>query len=429
MFNRIIILLLLLLLAFDFRGEAEGGGMFQYALVLVSLFLTIAGFVFLAGSLKELQGTRKILAYSLLCLIPISLVVAFKNQVPIDRYIRVFYPAYLLISGFVLSSLLVKTKMDVLFLEKSLVAASIVSMIWKFCYAVLVSGISLSEMRYQLLSHGTCFIFAYSFYRVVCVDQLKGLWSMVLVLVIGLFMISLTRTHLIAGMGLCVLTVYILLEIGGGRYIFKSVMSIAFVALIMLIVGVPLVLKFRPEVIDNWEQRISQATDGGMDPTGAIRIGQIRGMLLDQKEHPEDILFGRGFGKEAYEDYNYIAEKLAGSSTMGADSRYFNQESWQWPDSTHVPLLFCGGIFFFLCVVSMQAQPIFKINHILKQHPYALWVVFSSINIGFLSLFGNVVLDRYGAFLLGMISGISFAICASGDPRFQTKLRQASRGV
>ena len=417
--SKVLFALLFFVLAFDFRGEEAGGSLYQYVIVSVSYALALLLLVINAGRLSQIPKRQYVVSVLLVLLFLISFPISIMNGVAFDRYIRVVTPFFLFVTVFVSVLITHGVQMRFSYVEKILVGSAIVNAIWKAGYALIYLRISIYEMRYQLLSIGTAFILAYSACQFfVSSKSGRRYWWLIPLSVSGIaILMSITRTHLAsAGVMLGGVFMYYVLnhrvdEVKAkvGSAIASFVLLAGFVAFVVL----PMALYFRPDVIDQWVNRIFYAQKIGVDidPTGAVRLAQMRGQLDSLIDNPRDILFGRGFGQHYQMSVDLIVANQGFSGRL-EDVEFMTGESWVNADSVYTPVLFCGGLSLFIVFLYLiiNGLKLIKIDVRSGNRMEYAWVGLVILYFAVVGFFGNFMLDRYGAPLVGAVCALAMII-------------------
>lgn len=438
--NKLILSVFFVILAFDYRGEVDGGGTFQYALVAATCFFGSLLCVLNLRGLYRLMPIQRKLIYGFAFLLVFSVGVFFKNQIPFGNYIRVLIPPILGGFAFYGISVVARDINSIIYISRLLLIVSMASAVWKAAYAFLVLSLDVSVIRYQLLSQGTGISFAAALFFVTFPNRKIFFWCCVLIAAMGVVMISITRTH-IASAAIVVLCIgYMLFRVRkvGGRGVLVRwfVMTGVVVALFAFIIA-PLALYFRPDVLEDWEARLfhSKFDITSIDPTAAIRIAQIRGQLQDMAAHPIDILFGRGFGQAFTMDVDFYLQHGSGAQMEAEEMRFLLLDSWQNPDSLYVPIFYCGGAYFacfFAVLIWSALRPLGRISSYFafpELFEVYGWLVCAIIYMLVVGVFGNIFLDRLGAPLFFGMCALAISIRPYVNVGGLIGIQQVGRGA
>jgi len=414
--SKILIILFFTILALDFRGQVEGGGLFQLLIVVISCALGAALVLVNFQALTQLpQNTRRI-SFMLFAVVAISGLVFLKNSLVFDSYIRVVIPVVISAFSFSAVATVVRNYKDVNFIVRVLIGTAVLSAIWRFYYSSQVVGISLNDARYQILSAGTSFLLAYSIYRVFLGGSKLWFpfWIGIFLASLSVIFLSITRSYLLAVLVVLVASTWVFFVAGAGAWRsslrVRFISSIAAISLIAVFAVVPVMLVFRPDVLDSWTSRMfeTKGANAAVDPTAGIRIAQVIGQVEEFRGNEIDILFGRGFGAFFTMNREFILQYATPDTMREEDIVRMGMRLWQNPDTTYVPVLFSGGLFFLFLVFYMfylALKPLIYINRITDR-----WVLDTYVPLAFCVLFffvtgwfGNLLLDRYGAALFGAL--------------------------
>jgi len=422
--NKILTVLFFTILSLDFRGQVEGGGLFQSSIVVISCALGAALVLVNFQAFAQLPQNTRLIAFMLLAVVAISGLVFLKNSLVFDSYIRVLLPVVLCAFSFCAVAAFVRNYGDFIFVVKVLIGSAILSAIWRFYYSSQVVGISLNDARYQILSVGTSFLLAYSIYRVFLGGSKLWFpfWIVIFLASLSVIFLSITRSYLLAVLVVLLASTWVFFVAGYGVWRsslrIRFISSIAAMSLIAFFAVVPLMLVFRPDVLYTWTWRIfdTKGANAAVDPTAGIRIAQVIGQVEEFRGNEIDILFGRGFGAFFTMNREFVLRYATAGNVREEDIVRMGMPLWQNPDTTYVPALFSGGLFFLFLISSMfylALKPLLYINRITDR-----WVLDTYVPLAFCVLFffvsgwfGNLLLDRYGSALFGgLIALILFMV-------------------
>ena len=438
MINRVLLLLFFVVLALDFRGEQEGGGVFQYLIVGCSGVLGCALVGLNLHVFRTLQITTKRIVVLFFGVVIMSVFVYFKNGVVLDAYIRVVIPVFLGSVAFFAVAVVARSNSGFYFVIKALLWAAAVSAVWRFFYAFYVVGLSVHETRYQILSHGTLLLFGFSLYRVLFGPSFRLLWGCVLAVTSALVVLSITRTHLLAAVVMLVAGFWVVFSVRGTEWAnvvrVRFLFALAALSTVAIFVVLPATVSFRPEVLQVWSSRLleTKGANAAIDPTAGIRIAQIIGQLKGFNGHELDALFGRGFGAPFYLDTDFMVQYAVSDSVREQDLLKLRMELWQNPDSTYVPALFSGGLLFLFLIVYMfwaALRPLFLVSRFRDRVVLDAYgpLAFCIIHFFVYGYFGNFFLDRFGAVVFSTLIALALVI-SKGQGEANGFMKRIPRG-
>lgn len=413
--RKILLALFFGILAFDFRGQTQGGGLFQHLVVASTLSI---GLILCASSLSMCQGLSRAQRRSVvgfLCLLGVSALVFVKNGVPFDQYIRVIVPVVLAAFAFIGVSVESTSRDGLRFCFNIIVAAAIASAVWKAFYAFAMLGVNLDTVRYEILSQGTGVALAIAIFFVVFPARRTWLWALIGTGAAGVIVMSVTRNQILAAAAVGLFLVICIFKyrkhIGSNPLIRFISVSGAIMAVGLILV--PLVAHFRPDVWMHWGNRLFGISEEAtaMDTTMAMRIAQIRGQYADMLENPIDLFFGRGFGKSFFIDTGFFLEYGTTGDLREESKHALTGQVWQNADTTYFPILYSGGLFYVFVFFGIVINALTSIRAFGRLYlDTSLFNVYGPLLCACVfmlvaGIFGNFLLDRLGAPLF-------MAICA-----------------
>ncbi len=332
--------------AFDFRGE-EGGSAIQYVFVLAAM---ASGSVIILAGRKHLLLTPGayliILWWAYLFSSPI---VAKLQNVPMSYYIRCSLPLFLL--GL---SLLVMQVMGLVMKPRKLlmplVVAGSISIVWRAIYALVIKGIPISQIRYELLSPAAPLFIAYAIVALFF-SQRKIPWDVIICggVTFGSLFISITRSYIAtAGFAFlaCVALMYISLRQRQWtvKLLYAKLRQTAMLATIGIVLA-GVIAAANPMVVERWFSRLFEnagtGKDTSMDVTMLTRLAEADAMFDTLSEHPHRYIFGVGLGATYQWDEAYSQELIL---VYGSRDK-LNEVNFFPGHSTWIYAIFSGGYF------------------------------------------------------------------------------------
>lgn len=298
----------------DFGAATTGGSKAQYAFLLLAMA---------SGGLATLLGFRHLLVRPGVFLvllwwgyIAMSFVVAFAWGNEAGRILRLAIP--MLLVGFGINTTLIVAANGMRPGEavRWFLFAGLVNVAWRFGFGWLANGVSLSEVRMEILSPSMRFLFAW----VGCAFLLRRKFTFWSLLIFGLPLavaaISITRS-MVLPIGVSFITAAFCLvlamtwKIYDFRFPFKKIgplFAMGF-AMIFVILGVALV---QPTLTDRWYERMfDNRGEGGAtteDLSSLMRKAEAKSMWDILKDEPQGFIYGRGLGASYYWDESFYPE-------------------------------------------------------------------------------------------------------------------------
>lgn len=324
-------------LALDFKG-AEGGGFWQYLVTGVT-FVAAAAYLLSNPSMPAKTRLWRLAVLALLAPVLGGLFTWLAFGTPLDRFVRVAIPSWLLLTG-VLVAARICWKGGAQHLMGLLYLGCLASAVFTVFAGFIVTGASVSEVRFQILSPVLSSLQAILLHKILVRRSYK--WSHVIWLVATatLQVLSTTRSAVLAFLILFAAAVWL------GAPTFKAFARKTFSCLAVIVVTAFLLVQtaslFNPQIASRWEDRLSTTEDVGFDPTTLSRIAELKEQVKLWKEDGVSVLFGRGYGagfgwaEEFFDDLLQSGQFDIG--TLGAE--YFEAGHNFWVYS-----LFAGGLF------------------------------------------------------------------------------------
>lgn len=409
-------------LAFDFRGD-EGGNWVTYIATAAScMFLTLGIFLNKAASatFDKFWGWGALLFISLSnsLIRGIEISVAAKMLFPF----LLFFLAAAAVRAAARNGLSFSTAVTVL------CYIFIINASWKWFYAISVSGISVDVVRFQMLSAAIIFALSISFSRIFFESTSFGLLTVVAVLAAVTAILSATRTLLLVGVSLFVLSVFwrywvekIVASRGlrsQSKFEFKLMLGVGIAAFIVI----PAVLAIKPEIFWTWEYRLETVFSAGSatEDTGGMRLAQTRGMLSALGESLINWTTGVGFGARYGIDPQYLTGmNVSNLSASKVDEMLHGALV---VDSTWVPLLFTGGLLSLVFVLRVFYHFVkFILENIYvpdkQRRMYVRDVAFFIFAVLSASFTGHILSDRLFSIIFGVYYG--FVLHSLESRRFE----------
>ncbi len=409
--------------AFDFKGPF-GGTIFQYIFTVVALgsgcLLWFQSFGKTAPHYTRLMmitlGSIFLLGYGTIIM---NNYFEFSN-IPLVRSLRFMFPyAMLVVSAGVMSSFAKNgTKLSVI--VPPMITAAVLSMVWRQIYASVVVDVQLEEQRYQALSPALIFLIP----MVMCFIALRSKQNVFYWILLGASLItiflSITRIFLfsifIAAIGI---TICLFLQ---GRLFQPALIIkravIGVLGLLAFSLALIITMEIRPNVVANWEKRLSVTSDlqdatRVADVSRILRVAAATGMVNAVKKEPYTIMLGKGFGAGYYLDRKY-------EGIIRTQIPFDAREQWHVVDVGLVYIFFAGGIVIgglilgiFLATLYLMIKAMYRMKKLgIKQEGF-VWAAVSFVGVLFaLSQMPSsyVFQERMSAQTVGILIGVGMVV-------------------
>jgi len=350
--------------ALDFKGAENGGSVIQF----VYLSIVLSSSLLLIFSLKNYQPVAKIpnqvkWLFYVWCLYLLStLLTTLINGVPLGNYVRVVMPFFLCGISMLIPILLFSRGVDLSFLFPLTLFCVLLSVIWTPVYALLILGIPLSVMRYQILSPVLPVLFGYG----LCLFVLKPGVSAKLFWVLGLSFILVALSMTRSGFVIYIFTVVVLYIFLPSNYrrVFKK-KAVVFIGplLALLLFLFPVVEFLRPGFINIWIERfVGGVNTLGFDVTTITRLSEYSGQMNQLFSGFKTTFFGVGLGSEYHWDSKYFYML---SQVILVDALE-DHAPWVAGHSLWVYSLYSGGLLFGFLVPYCIIKSLLSFNKLVK---------------------------------------------------------------
>ena len=419
MISKLSVLAFILTLALDYKSDQSGGTIWQYAVAGIAAS-TVALNVLLLPPIWHSLSTwvrRAILLGGLFLVCSVG--VARLHDVPWDNYGRMVLPIFLLWGGFIIAVGVLRSPDGVQWLTKVLLVGAIVNAIWSVYAALFIKDLEMATIRFQLSSMGLDMLFAYALTRLL-LDR-GSMWMPfgILLVVFTVQAMTITRSYVLVWMVLLGVVTYMAMRLRRSRIIAPIpvagvlLTATVFALFAMLALGV---LENRYSTLTRWSERIvSKAQDRAiLDVSFALRIAEDRGMLAALSEEPTNFLLGRGFGSSFNLDRQYFFSNVSTDLYKGEYLDRVFMGVWQKPDTTWVPIIHDGGVFFLGLFMLFYWQPLRAGWRALLDpalppslRKALLWTVVMMILWVTPSLLGNILFMRFTCGVMGVVVAIA----------------------
>ncbi len=218
---------------------------------------------------------------------------ALANLTPFNQYIRIIYPFWLFLEGFLVAWWLAKDSRGASTIVSSMVTAAVASMIFTVWWGFHFTGESLDEIRYQILSPVLPLLTVIAGYDLIFAAR-RRLWSLVMLLAaVALIALSVTRGMLVVV--LVVVTIVLMAALFNALQtgaIPRPIQRAAFWGAIAGSLGIFAAALIFPDLGERWVSRVFMEGD----LTVLIRTAAVMGQFNELSAAPLNWLIGLGFG-------------------------------------------------------------------------------------------------------------------------------------
>ena len=285
--------------------------------------------------------------------------------------------------------------------------AGLLGAVWRVIYAIGVTGLKIETIRWQILHPSIPFLLGFGVAGYY-LKQHIALSSIALLMGLSIAVLSVTRSYIITlffiFIGIFALEIrkYSLLSviqhILSGRVIFNT-----FFILTIAVLGM---IYFRPDIVSVWIIRFTEHSAlNGIDLTMVTRIAEFKGQLNLLTRNYLTLLIGNGIGNNYQLDFSTLTQL---PFKLDQDISWFSGHS-TWIYTFFSSGLLLGAIFPFVLIISAKNGYNAAIKPFRTIHSTCNITAF----IVFMSYFGqsftaNLLHERYGALILGIVIGTMF---------------------
>lgn len=398
--------------AFDFRGD-EGGSSAQF--LFLALALGSGGLIVLLGrrTLLGMPGVLLILLW--IGFLAFTPVVALGQGVPLGNHIRCALPLHLMGLSLLVVQVMAGFGAQARNLILPLVVASSINIAWRSLYALVIKGIPVGEIRYELLSSAAPFVIGYA--MVVFFFSQRRFPVDILIaagLTFGSLFVSITRSYIAtAGFAFlaCVALLYGTLKRGQWTVpaLYGKLRQTVGLAIIGTVITIAIAVA-NPETVERWMGRLFENAGTGastsMDVSFLTRKAEADAMFATLSANPHNYLFGVGLGATYHWDEAYLQELLLvwGSRDELNDETFFpGHSTWVYAvySSGYLGLacyvlLFGGGLAFSWRVIRKLSVPGVPPDEYIILPFVVTWCYLSQ------TFTANPFMDRFAGLIIGI---------------------------
>lgn len=408
--RRLLLWGLIMPLAFDFKKIGETGGTFIQIILVFITFVCGGLYILLEQQSSKLLPYRSKLRHVTLIwwiFIISSPIPVFAWGVDKEHYLKVLLPFVLFGLGLSIMCSVERRMADPAILVEILVWAGLIGTTWRVLYAIVLGGLDLQTIRWQILGPSVSLLVGFGSAGLYMKDR-KILASISLLLGLIVSVLSVTRSFLISVFFILGTIFAIELRSRSMSAALRRITSGKFLISAILIVACSLVLAtyFRPDIISLWVSRITEhEAASGLDITMVTRIAEIKGQWTALCHNVATLMLGNGIGSYYEWDQNILSEL---PFKLVSDLQWFGGHS-TWVYTFFSSGVLTGAILPVLLIYGLKSGYIAAARR-LHCGAAAGSITAFLIYVSYLgtSFTTNLMNSRYGALIMGLILGTMF---------------------
>jgi len=342
--------IILFTLAFDFRSDEDVG---KYIAISMGMSSLLSGIIFIVV-------LRYINLKVLILLIPSLLFIFMAISSGLIRgqsFYDVFalsVPFFLFCIAFVsIASVKFDSKYIKLFLNLIIIFV-VISVLFKLIFGFLYYGLSIDNVRYQIIAPTLILLFAYGVSSILIQKQKLG--NLALFFSLFVLFLSVTRSYIIVFFAVIL---FLILSFPLSNLIKK--VSFILKIFLFLIFSILILYFFSPEVFERWVIRLFISTaEQGVDVTAITRIAEASFQLNKLMEDPINLLTGVGIAAET----RFADEYIKILSIVFSDD--FEYKGQGFGHNNYVGMFYTGGIIFAGLLIYSMFYLLIKTSRFLK---------------------------------------------------------------
>lgn len=214
-----------------------------------------------------------------------------------------------------------------------IIGFALASGLWKIGFGFVYYGLTLADVRYQILSGATPLLFAYGVAAVLLRHRRLALPAMVLAL--AAVALSVTRSYLLVFL---VSTLVAPLALPP-QSLPRSMARIG-IGLLGVMVAITLIGLAEPQIIARWGMRLNAGHRLGFDLTWATRLAEVDYMLTRLQTDPAKLIYGFGIAAETRFSG---AQAILIRAALGDGGLHYSSHGYG--HNLYVGILYLGGLF------------------------------------------------------------------------------------
>jgi len=292
-FRRIFAAIFVLSFALDFKGNV-GGTVIQFVMAGLNAF----AFILLAASYR-FRSPRSLLPATVLwgwlIFVITGTMGALANFVPLSSYVRIVYPFVLFIEGYMVAWWIGKSNNGSQVLVSTIYTASAISLFFTLMWGFAFTGISVTDIRYQILSPLIPMLIVVLAYDLFFAQRRKLISLLMLVFIFYIIALSVTRGMILALMFLLLTVLLGWLQNALARPVAlpRSFIRFLIIGSFTILCGLASATYVVRSVIVRWSNRSFGA---GEYVTLWTRIAAVLGQYQAMMSSKYGWILGQGFG-------------------------------------------------------------------------------------------------------------------------------------
>lgn len=300
------------------------------------------------------------------------------------------------------------------------IVSAILAAAWRIYFAFQYFELTLTTVRYQVLSGATPLLFAYALAGFFA-GKRRLMW-LALAMSLGVVFVAVTRTYIIVF--LCSACAALLL-------LSRSQLKKIAIRLAVLLAGLVLILGLLqlllPELGERWIGRLFVFKETGVEVTALTRIAEIKGQLEQMEQDFVGLIFG--FGMRSVINWSGQEMDII-ASAFGAN---YDLSGYGYGHNFYIGSIYVGGILFglpmILAIITSTALALVKLKRssalISPQERFAaVFAVCGSIGYCCFGLFGGTLGDRSMSLYYGVATALQLRFLFSKRITKSTSLNQ-----
>lgn len=400
--------------AFDFRGLEEGGGVVQYL-----IYLTVVVSSVLLVFLKKPPFFNKYFSVFRILFLTglfISIVNTWLRDVDFGNHVRVLSLYVLLYLGCCVGYLLRfyfgESELDIVF-----VLGFLASALFSFAYGLISTGLSLLEIRFQILSPVILPALGYITFRYLSGMRLIWLHGVIYFISLAVMLVSMTRS---AMLGLFLMTCYLFWLVPRRKH--AEGFSFLIKTFLVLLIAVFLSLFIPSEFYDRLFERVFGSYESyGFDVTTLSRLAELDFQIDALTDNLINLIFGLGLGAP----YSFAEAYFRDLAMVMPMSELQDINWWAMGHNFWVYSLFAQGIVVGLFIPGVLLYFLFNGTILFKvliaHRGFDDDVKFLGVGLALLAgilsttIGGNPMGPRYSSLIFGV--GLGIVMSMMGDKR------------
>ena len=398
-----LFLIMIYALAFDFRSELEVGKVF---VVLIGVISLLSGLVLVVVLNSLDKRSLTLVVPALFLLVGSSLSGIAREQLIYDVVSLSMPLLFFIIALISVTSIRVEPDRLKMFIH-IIIAFALLSVVFKCVFGFLYYGLTLDNVRYQIISPAVIIVFSYGVASLLYKKQRFGIIALILSIIV--IIISVTRSYIVVFLAVVLFWVLCMPLSFWRKHIYIGLKLFLFILLLVVFT-----YSFFPDVFERWSVRLFSGVEAhGVAVTAITRIAEIDYQIDRLLESPVNLMAGMGVAAETRfsPEYRQIL-----SIVYSDDFEYVGKG---FGHNTYVGIIFTGGLIIgsvFICSILFNIKStimLFRTEVLKKQrvtdYQFCLaWGGGAAFGYSVYGLLGGTFGDRLFALSYGLSFGLVF---------------------